>query len=61
MMIDRVIAILGLIGFGAFLAVAVVFVKEFDLFMILGFTFFLACFDFYRTLFLKNAKENGGS
>jgi hypothetical protein len=61
MMTDKLIAFVCIAALFLFLGVDVVFVKEFDLFVILSIAFSLACLDFWLTLYRPNNGKNGNS
>ena len=60
MLTDRLIALICLTGFFAFMLVSVVYIKEFDLAVVVVLTLALVSFDFWRALFRSNAGKNGG-
>jgi hypothetical protein len=58
MLADRVIAVICLAGLFAFLAVSVIYIREFDLLMVFSITLALASYDFWRQLFGPKAEKN---
>lgn len=60
-MTDKFIAIVCLAVFFAYLIVAVVFIKEFDLGVIIAIALAMVTFDFWRTLYGANGNNKGGS
>jgi hypothetical protein len=61
MMIDKSLAFVCLAFLFFFLGVAVVFVKEFDLFIILTIAFSMACLDFWLSLYRPRNGKTGNS
>lgn len=59
MTFDRVIALLSLAGFFAFLFVSAFYIREFDLIVVFSVTLALAAFDFWKTLFRPDAGNSG--